>query len=688
MPVKWQDLVAGGAGAIDEALFGIPEWALKKINREAVEKYIAANKKAYNIGEGIGTVGSMFIPIPGLGAAGAVGKAAKAAKGLDTVTDLARVADKGVDLYRGAATLAGGAGDIKKGIDFAKLGKMAKVGAASGAIEGGVRGITSEKTPEQILNDIKTGALFGAGGGVVGGALADNLPRWLGEASKNTQKAYLGTTDLGRRQALAYLKDVAGPGAKGIGKFKAADAGRKELVRVGREIGAHIPGKMDDAIIKHSATWGALDDIMEKAAPNVRGSDLYAQAMEKLNVPELYKEFGEKEVNEFLKQIMAEGSNRSGLANIRAHLGDWLKASYNPSTIKSGKDAATQRMTKSIAGALRSGVDEIVMDTADKAGANIDFGKLKKDYLPMRAIAESAAIQDITPARFSMGSQTAEKLAASSLLGATGYATGGEDTDIKDKLARAALGATAGALGSKALGGLVTRGLSGANPVIEAAERGIGKIAPDIISRMGSQAGGEAASMFARTAVSQVPTETARESEAAAAGATAGTGDEKAYMSRITDSLRSYAVANGVQEDSPEYQKFVRDVYMLTDGFAPDKIAPVLYRDPAEQAAYTKALAVSRQLSDVMPRATKSAPGVLGFGGDEVEKLQRNAAIDQLAAIVGDVAKDRGSEKAAKKALDSILSGREDSSRKAELVKILLAQYGIDLDEITSLGVV
>lgn len=698
MPVKWDDILAGGAGAVDEALFGIPEWLLKKVNREGVEKYIKAHEPAYRTGETIGTIGSMFVPIPGLGAVGAAGKAAKAAKGIDTALDVVKAGDTALDLAK-IAKGADAAGDVgktlKTGIDWTKLGKYAKTGAASGAIESGIRGVTGEKTPEQILRDIQTGALFGAGGGVLGGAVADNLPRWMSELSKTSEKAYLGTTDLARRQALAYLKDAAGPGAKGIGKLKAGDQARKELVRVGKEIGAHIPGKMDDAILAHSATWKALDDIVEKVAPNVRGSDLYTAAINKLDMPALYKEFGEDTVNAFLKDVLAAGTDRSGLANARGFLQDLVKASYSEGNIKTGRDAAIQRMQRTIAQDLRSGVDDLVMDTAKKAGANIDFEKLKRDYLPMRALAESGAIDDIAPLRVNAGSQTAEKLAAQQLAstlgmaglgGAAGYGAS-DSEDVGDKIKAAAIGGLGGALGTKAIGTLATKGIAAAQPLANLLETAVGKAAPEALSRIGSQAGGEAAAIVAAKAVAETAPTTPKEAEAATVGAAAGSGDQPAYVSKVLQAMRDYAAMQGVAEDSPEFQTFAREIYTVTNGFSPQGVAPILYRDPAERAAFLKALDVSKKLSGVVGSATASKQGLFDFGGDQTQKIERAAAVDQLASIVGDVAKERGSEKAAKVALQKILGGNESPERKQELVKILLAQYGVDLDELSAMGV-
>lgn len=151
MPVKWEDLAAGGAGAVDELLFGLPEFVAKKIDRKKVEDWIKANEPAYRTGEMVGTVGSMFLPVPGLGAIkGAKGAvtAARALKGVDTAADIAKAA---------------------KGL---ALGQMAARGALSGAAEAGVRGVTSEKSLQDIAKDIQSGALFGAGGGVAGGLIS------------------------------------------------------------------------------------------------------------------------------------------------------------------------------------------------------------------------------------------------------------------------------------------------------------------------------------------------------------------------------------------------------------------------------------------------------------------------------------------------------------------------------------
>lgn len=705
--IDWGALGAGTLGAVDEALFGIPEFVAKKIDRKGVQDYIDKNAQAYHTGETVGTIGSMFIPLPGMGlikgasAAGKVAKGvdtaldvAKLAKGADTALDVARLA-KGADTAADVARLAGvGEKTAKAGIDWAKLAKLAKAGAISGAAEAGVRGVTSEKKPQDILKDIATGGAFGAAGGLAGGAISEALPRLTREAKKGTELAYLGTTDMKSRQALSYLKDMAGSNAKGIGKLKAVDNAREELYRVGKEIGAHVPGKLDDAVMKHAAMWDAIDNAVEAIAPNVRGSDLYTEAAKSLDMDKLYKEFGEKEVNAFLKKTFKDGADRSGVANSRQFLRDIVDASYNPSTIKNGKDAGIQRMQRQIAQGLRSGVDDTVQKIAEKAGLDIDFAKLKRDYLPMRAFAESAARADITPARVNMGSQTAEKLATQKLMeqlgmagvgGALGASSSGEDP--MDKVKGAAIGALGGAIGSRAIGSLATRGIAATGPVASKLASLVAKISPEALQKGGAIVGGQAAAIIGNKAIQEAEPSTPKEQSAAETGANAGTGNQPAYMSKIFDEMKAYAQANGVSETDPQFGQFVKDVYAMTGGFAPDQVGAILYKDPAERAAYTKALMVSRRLSEVMPTATQKAPGL--FSGETKEqKIERLAAVDQLASIVGDVAKEKGSEAAAKKSLNIILTGNEPPERKSELVKMLLLSYGVDLDQLSQMGVV
>jgi len=139
------NLGAMSAGAIDEILFGLPEYAIKNLGgREAATKYIQEHEKAYKQGEGIGTVASMLLPVPGAAALKGAGLIGKGIKATDTALDAAKAAKA-----------------LSAGEKIAKIGKMGLKGAASGAVESGLRGVTSEKKASDILRDVAAGTAFG-----------------------------------------------------------------------------------------------------------------------------------------------------------------------------------------------------------------------------------------------------------------------------------------------------------------------------------------------------------------------------------------------------------------------------------------------------------------------------------------------------------------------------------------------
>jgi hypothetical protein len=65
-PDFWSGLGAGSYEAANQALMGLPDWIVKQVggskNYQDLMKFKAENKMASDIGSGIGTVGSFFIP--------------------------------------------------------------------------------------------------------------------------------------------------------------------------------------------------------------------------------------------------------------------------------------------------------------------------------------------------------------------------------------------------------------------------------------------------------------------------------------------------------------------------------------------------------------------------------------------------------------------------------------------------
>ena len=166
MARDWKsDLLYGGAGALDEVLFGLPEWAAKKVNRKAAEDFIAKNPEAYHAGELAGTVGSLFIPMGGL--------ASGVFKGAKTAHTAARGA-QAAKLLKAADTVSDTAKFAKAGVDWSKIAKLAGKGALYGGAESGIRGITSES--EDVAGDVARGLKFGAAGGAPIGSAPGGMP--------------------------------------------------------------------------------------------------------------------------------------------------------------------------------------------------------------------------------------------------------------------------------------------------------------------------------------------------------------------------------------------------------------------------------------------------------------------------------------------------------------------------------
>jgi len=687
--IDWDSLAAGGLGAVDEALFGIPEFIAKKIDRKGVQDYIDKHAQAYHTGETVGTIGSMFVPLPGVGLLKGATGAAKGLKAADTALDVARLA-------KGAEVAADVGKAAKTGIDWAKLGRLAKTGAISGAAEAGLRGVTSEKKAPDILKDIATGGAFGAGGGVAGGLLAEGAKKlgskastYADEASKIRKQYMEGAAGLTSRDTKQILKEYAGQGAKGLGKFKKAEDALSQVDRIIKEGELYKIGGDEKYFGMVNKDWSDINNVADsKKKKNAPGEQLFAKAVERGadDINGLTGASGIK-VKKMLADIAEESGQYQGLHEYKRHLDDIYKDTFSDAIYPKSAD---KQAARDAVGILRRNLDDIVADAAEAGGMDPKvIAERKKNYIFDRALGESFARQVTKPKSFAPGSQTAMRTAAQAALGGgIGYMSG--DTD-DEKLKRMATGLAVGA-GADVLGGLLSKAVNkGATKMLANSDTWISKLqalAPKvekmsqkITPEMGAIVGGGAGSIMG------TKPKTEGEKQAAETGASAGSGDQPAYLSKVMDSMRAYAAANGVKEDDPQFAQFVKEVYSVTGGFAPDKIAGILYSDPAERAAYVKSLSVARKLSDVMPAATNIKTGLFN-GASQEEKIANDAVVDQLSSIVGDVANERGSAAAAKAGLKKILNGRETPERKQELVKLLLAQYGVDLDSLSQMGVI
>ena len=698
--INWKDVGAFGAGAIDELLLGAPEWLLKNLGqREAVEKYIEANKPAFKAGEIAGTVGGAFVPWGAIGKglkAGATG--AKALKAADVGADILKAADTAGDVAKLAegAKIAGTAADIGAAAKKASLAKELLAAGAKGAKWGGAeaaaRGFFDEETPEEVMRDVRQGVLFGGLGGAGGAALGKGIkylgeaaPRLTDEAIESGKRAFIGRTPLRARQTNELLRDISGPGAKGLGKFNKSEEALDKLYKYAKSKNLQRAG-MEDIVLKaEKAKWGKIDEAFEAAFPDARGSEIISNAIDWDDLERISKLPGGDVALASLEKILKDTSNTQGLANIRNYLSDVAKSTFK------APDEAAGRAQRELANMLRRNVDETVINTAEKAGLGIDFKKLKEEYLPARAYGEAFARETVSPLRTSTGSPTLEKLAMAGL-GAGAGATQGQSID--ERIRNALIGGATGFAVKKGAEKTIDMLRGASVPALEKlakATPAIAKAAEKIVPEALTVPAARAAANIANVAGESAEPATPQEAEAAQAGAEIGAAtDTKQYSSLVLSRLRQYAEAQGVDPNSQDFADFVQYVGQSTMGgsgpFDAAKLAPMLFPDPEARGKFVKALTVSRKLAANLPGAMKAAP-MLGIGESTEESIARQSALDQLSALVGEVAKDRGTEKAAKKQLNDILKARMPQREKERLIRGLLENYGIDFDTLSQVGI-
>lgn len=692
-----QTALAGTLSGVDELLFGLPEYIAKKVDRKAVEKYIKDNQSAHDIGGAGGMIASAFIPYAGLagkalkgaGLAGkGIGAAAKAAKGVDTAMDVAKIAgaaDTGADALKGADKLKG----LAEGLS--KYSKLAGKGAISGGAEAAVRGVTGEKTPEQIIKDIQTGATFGGAGGVLGGVLAKKAPRLMDAAQEATAKQYNISRGLNTKaMKQGYLKSIP----KGAGaSYKAQNVG--DYLRDVTEFGKTIPrgeGYVEELSKSTTDTLETLSKAFESKFKNVPAKTIIKKIISPEDMAHLSELYGDDVAKEAVNYVLSQSGNKTGAIGMKKFfqgLGD--SARTNP---KISENVNLAQAIQDIAYGMKGKIDDISFAALPEGGiGGKTVAEIRQAYKLAKPFENAEFMDTLSLAKPGGGSGTFEKLGTAASMAALGGATGmaGEGT-FKERLEKAGKNAIftgLAGLGGQALvkgsSGLASRAIGSLDTAVNKIAKSMPKITSEAATNYAAKAGGQLASMAAREATKQAQPQTPQEAEAVDMAAAAGSGNKQAYMEQVFSKLDEFAAAQGVQKGTPEYDTFIKEAAQLTNGFNPEAMAGLFYQDPAEREAYTKAYRVSKALTETLPRATMSKPGFLASEAQE-SQIQRNSAIDQLSSLVGDVGKEKGSEKEAKAALTKILNSKADEGRKMELVKTLLSAYGVDFGTLERIG--
>lgn len=700
--INWGDVGAFGAGALDELLLGAPEWLLKNLgNRKAVEDYIKANEKAYKSGEVAGTVGGAFIPFGAAGKAlkaGAMG--AKALKAADVGTDIVRAADTGLDLAKGAK-IAAGAADIGAAAKKASLAKellsAAGKGAKWGGAEAAARGVFDEETPEEIARDVQQGIMFGGLGGAGGKLVSKKLSPALDKLQEMTAQKYLAGRGFSARDLKKAFTESMPKGAKENYKVQKAGQYLREVADFTKKI-PRQEGAVEALASKTDELYGKLDDAWKAAYGPIEAPKVLEAITNNIDMSEIAQNYGDEAAEAAKQYLIGQAAGKGGLVQMKKFLQNQFDLARTSPKIS--ENYALSGAIQDMASKIKGSLDDIAVKLAEQQGlGKIDVEELGKTYRLSKPLKLADIRETLSTPRSGGGSPTFDKQAASALIaqlgigGAIGGGTGMADRlgiDTGNSALNAMLSSVIGAGSAKGLSKLSTRALGALDtPIAKLAA----KATPEAIEAAApalTVAGARGAANIANVAAESTEPTTPEEADAAQAGAEIGAAtDQKQYSSLVLSRLQQFAAAEGISADSPDFAEFVQYVGQSTMGddgpFDAAKLAPMLFPDADARAKFTQALSVSRKLSASLPGAMKTAP-LLGIGESTEDSIARQGALDQLSALVGEVAKERGTEKAAKKQLNEILKSRMPQREKERLIRGLLENYGIDFETLAQVG--
>lgn len=666
---KIQELTRFGAGAVDELLFGLPEYALKNLGkREDVEKWISKAPRAYKAGEVAGTVGSMFLPFGLLGKTAKAGTAAAALKALPEVAT------------------------AKRAVDWGKIASLAGRGSLAGGLESGVRNITSEsETP--FLEALKSGALWGAGGGIAGGLLAEKLPQIAKWAKKQTEKTVLGTTDARTRDLVGAVQKMSGPGSGAGYQSTKVDAIRSDISDFVKKNKLWKEGAVEKAYQKNKAVWKQLDDTFESVAGNKPASEFLKGVLDQADLADLTAKYDAETVKKAVEQVMNTVGPKTGLPRTRESLDKIIQYARKATPDKLPDQQFADALGE-IAGRVRNNLDEAVINLAEMKGATIP-PNFKKEWGLLQPIAKGEVRSDIAPTKLGLGSPTYEKFIGGSLLGAGGGAL--TPGDVEDKIKYGVGGAIIGGLGTRALSRLATKGVAGLDTLAGKLE----KIAPAVAAApgLGAIAGGRAAADIVGASTEAAKPATEPEAKAAEMGAEGGkaeaTGQPEAYLKNVDNRINEFWATSGAEQMYPgQLQVFKMILSQMTDNFNPEKTAGILFPMKDEREKFLKAYQVSKRLTASFASAEKAPTGILDSAldlfSDEATKTEQAAARADILGVLTealDRAKSPDAAKTAKKILAEIASSPGTTQDKRKMLEDTLSRFGLDFGTLRAAGV-
>ncbi len=715
----WSNLGAGSYSALNSVLMGIPDFLVKNIGGEsgskALEDLRKYHKTASDIGEGVGTVGSLLIPggavVKGVGlgakalgatkAAETLGKAAQYLKGGELTGNLAQKAAQGALRGMGQAAEQG----VVRGLTNLDLSSPEALsesagqslegltaGIGIGGLAGGVLGPAVQKIlGKQKLTDAVTGKKesFGETGARFG---LNELREKLDDATLEDA----GISTRGLRQAvgkLGYNNRVEG--ARLIEDYKA------DVAKTLRDQG--ITGKKgwEALFAKNKQQWQDIDDAFNAVNPDpaiwkprladklAKDADIQAFIADSPNP---------KIAQDMLTDAISEIGARKGIMDIRSKLANVAKAYIRSQDV----DKVLQARA---AMAIKNKVDDFVADNSLKSATEIQDAKHLYKVLQPFLITDTRDATTLAK-MFDAGPGTAEKLIANSLFAGGGGALGvgssimgqsqtGEDIDLGKALQAGLYGALAGGVAKKALPAIGNKALAmvgrqGAKALEseklqDAIEKGIG-------------AASNVPKLPAGLAISDALAEKEIDIPEINGPAEPQVGTEVADQSSPALSPRlQYVLGNRlnylystVYADQIPPDQFLDAVKRKTNNFTDQQsLSKILFDDPAEQDDYLRQVQAYEDLKGLdLDKAIQGRGGLetpLGtIGGDEAAGAELDKLVNTILNLQnkGDLLKRTDSQdKQVRKVVAQL-------RKNPELLPQFIESAGLDFAQLRDLGVI
>lgn len=462
----WGGLGAGGYGALNSVLMGLPDLLVKTAGGSDAYKKLQEFKKK---NEGASTAGDLA----GLGASflipgGAILKSGQlASKGLGA-TKLAEKLGKGADFLNAA----GGS-----------VATQAARGAGQAASQAIPRALTEAAVNEEAPDPMNVAAQIGLG--AAGGAALGKLAPWLGktaatgadEAGKTVEDAILSAADVGTRVVKTALNQTARQfDLNRYGNFfNNADDFKAGLAKfiTDNKLGDKLT--REAFIEDNGPLWQAVAEKFNTAPLRLGTQEFTEGFLSNPKIAELVADpnIGLEGVQKIAQKMVGgiADPKTGGIVNdfnqAKRYLSDQINkySKISPSTPEAlDQTEAGLR----IASALKQSIDEHAL-SLDPA-----FAALKANYPYVQALKIASGLEKIKVENpLAEGSDTFQKLATNAALGGTlGVGASGED----DKLTGGVTGALAGALGvplaSRVLSKVGTQALgAGASGLTKAGEK-------------------------------------------------------------------------------------------------------------------------------------------------------------------------------------------------------------------------